>query len=263
MKCVEVTERIPWLLNETLPAGERAEVVAHLKDCAGCRRELQETSSLMEELEHHPDIERLVEYVFKDEMEAPERNSIDQHIAGCQRCRTELELVRKSHMAMPTTPSRTLRFIGIAAALLMAVSAAVLWRAWRETRQRESVLTAKVRTLEEQVSRMAQPSASGQIIDLLPSQSLQRSTGASGTAAATGAGTETTFLLNSRIALNASACSIRLVENAKDRWSAREPVRGTGGEFLVRVPSGFLTTGQHRLIVTCGAVEETYDFTVR
>lgn len=262
MNCPDVTERLPWLLNETLPAAERAEVLSHLEDCAACRGELQQVAGMLEEIEQHPAVERLIAYVYGEEMEPPERGSIERHLAVCRRCAAETELARHSRRAMPSRPFLSMRFIGIAAALLAFVAGGLLMKAWQSAMERESVLEARVRALEDRIARFGQPSASGQVVDLLPLQSRQRAAAGARVPIAAGGTVETTFLLNSRIPDRAAGCTIRLSSAGRELWVTKEVLRGANGEFLVRVPAGFLHAGTHRLAILCEGAEEQYEFVI-
>lgn len=264
MNCPEVTERLPWLLNDTLPAAERAAVLLHLEECPECRLQLQDSAGVLEAMDNHPASERLVEYVFGAGMEIPERVSIGRHVASCARCSQEVDLLSQSHKQMPSQSIWKARYIGIAAILAITASLGMLLsRIWQESHQREAVLAAQVRSLEEQIDRMSRPSAVGLVVDLLPLDARQRTASTMPATAAAGAGTETTFLLNSRLPRTASGCAIRLSSESRELWAAPQVARGANGEFLVRVPAGFLQPGPHRLTVSCGAAIETYAFTVR
>lgn len=263
MDCPEVTERLPWLLNDTLPMTERAEVLSHLEGCESCREQLRETAGVLEALEQHPATEQLVEYVFGTEMEGPERAAIIRHIAECRRCREEVDLLARSHRQMPSKPFFTARVLAVAATLVVTVSVGLLARLWQEAHQRETVLEAKVRTLEEQIGRLGRPSASGQVIDLLPLRARERAGTVRQPQATVPGAIETTFLLNSRLPRDAGGCSIRLLSEGKEVWSAQQATRGVNGEFLVRVPSGFLQAGPYRLSVACGASTEEFEFRIQ
>jgi len=264
MNCPEVTERLPWLLNDTLPAAERAEVLLHLEECPDCRLQLQDSAAVLAAMDDHPASERLVEYVFGAGMEVPERVSIGRHVASCTRCSQEVDLLSQSHKQMPSQSMWNPRYIGIAAILGITASAGILMnRIWQESRQREAVLATQVRSLEEQIGRMNRPSAVGVVVDLLPLDARQRAAAASPAAATAAAGAETNFLLNSRLPRTASGCSIRLFSDGRELWAASHATRGANGEFLVRIPAGFLQPGAHRLTVNCTASSEPYDFTVR
>lgn len=264
MNCPEVTERLPWLLNDTLPSTERSEVLSHLETCEACRLQLQDTAGVLEAMDDHPAAERLVEYVFGTGMEIPERVSIGRHLATCPRCSQEVDLLTQSHKQMPSQSIWNLRYISIAAILAITASVGILLsRVWQESRQREAVLEAQVRSLEEQLGRINRPSAVGLVVDLLPLNTRQRSSAAAPATPTTAAAVETTFLLNSRLPQNATGCAIRLLSENQEVWSSPQATRGTGGEFLVRIPAGFLKPGPYRLTITCTNTVESFDFSAR
>ncbi len=65
MECDRVEELLPWLLNGTLEAGERAQVLEHLRGCARCRQALQDTRMAWGIYAWHPPAEALVAYAGK------------------------------------------------------------------------------------------------------------------------------------------------------------------------------------------------------
>ncbi|MBL8173706.1 MAG: zf-HC2 domain-containing protein [Bryobacterales bacterium] len=264
MKCPEVIERLPWLLNDTLPRDERSEVLSHLEGCAECRKQLEETAAVLEAVADHPAADRLAEYVMGAGMKAAEQAAIGKHLAACRQCAEEVELLRESAQQMPARRFGTMRYAGIAAMLVIAASAGLLVsRVEREAGRREAMLRGQVRELEERLERLGAPSATGQIVDLLPADARQRSQGGEVSRADAAAGVETTFLLASRLGKDATSCSITLLAGSKQLWTGARAVRGINGEFLVRVPAGFLQPGVHRVTVTCGAEEESFEFNAR
>ncbi len=121
MNCDLAAELIPWLLNGTLEAGERRELIEHLRGCSACRAALADTQVAWDLFDWHPPAAALVAYagaVDAGGSRAPvgatvagERGAsspsgdatagagaIEEHLAGCPRCSAELELVRTSRL---------------------------------------------------------------------------------------------------------------------------------------------------------------------
>lgn len=110
MNCDLATELLPWLLNGTLEAGERRELIAHLRGCDACRAALADTQLAWGIFDWHPPAAALVAYAGALEA-APATTSaasattrdagagaIEEHLAGCPKCAAELELVRTSRL---------------------------------------------------------------------------------------------------------------------------------------------------------------------
>jgi anti-sigma factor RsiW len=110
MNCDLAAELLPWLLNGTLEAGERRELIAHLRGCDACRAALAETQLAWGIFDWHPSAAALVAYAGAVEA-APATTSaapaatrdagagaIEEHLAGCPKCAAELELVRTSRL---------------------------------------------------------------------------------------------------------------------------------------------------------------------
>ena len=126
MDCNLATELLPWLLNGTLEAGERLQVLGHLRSCGSCRAALADTRTAWEIFDWHPEPAALVAYVERHEGDARDAgdagtagdagdggNAVDEidpagigeHLASCPRCAAELELVRTSRLlADPAAP---------------------------------------------------------------------------------------------------------------------------------------------------------------
>jgi len=112
MNCDLATELLPWLLNGTLDAGERRELIAHLRGCDACRAALADTQLAWGIFDWHPPAAALVAYAGAAEAgeaggsgapamtadAAAGARSIEEHLAGCPRCAAELELVRTSRL---------------------------------------------------------------------------------------------------------------------------------------------------------------------
>jgi Putative zinc-finger len=101
MNCDQATELLPWLLNGTLDAGERQEVLGHLAGCARCRAALADTRTAWGIFDWHPAAAELVAYA-QDEAAAAGAGArfagIEEHLAACPACAAELELVRASRL---------------------------------------------------------------------------------------------------------------------------------------------------------------------
>ena len=92
MDCTRAAELIPWYLNGTLEAAERADLEKHLASCAACRAERAEAEAALVLFGGHPSAEMLVDYAF-GAPEAP-RDLIEAHLSGCDACADELAMVR-------------------------------------------------------------------------------------------------------------------------------------------------------------------------
>jgi putative zinc finger protein len=109
MNCDLAAELLPWLLNGTLEAGERRELIEHLRGCDACRAALADTQVAWDLFDWHPPAAALVAYAGAAEAggsasTAPAGDAsagagaIAEHLAGCPKCAAELELVRTSRL---------------------------------------------------------------------------------------------------------------------------------------------------------------------
>lgn len=95
MRCEQVIELLPWLLNRSLGPEEREAVREHLACCPECRGELAATAEAGRLHGTHPPTEAVVALAFGD------RNveggaAVERHLEHCAPCRGELELAAAS-----------------------------------------------------------------------------------------------------------------------------------------------------------------------
>lgn len=256
MNCDDIKERLPWLLNGTLPPGERAEVIGHMAGCADCRSEGQATGDWMEAAADHPDPASLIAYVYGGLFDAADAAAIEAHLRTCELCRGEVQLAKESRAAMPAARSQWKLWAVAAGILIVAASASAGW-IWKS---REEALVASNRELTREIDALRQPGAGALLLDLLPESRIER--GGAPAPLSVGPG-ETIFVLNSRLPVSRDACSVSLASAGVTVWRAGDARRGEGGEFLVRIPRGFAGPGEYRLALRCGGAEEGYRFTVK
>lgn len=233
MTCDSTIERLPWLLNGTLPGTEQAEVVAHLRGCAACRAELAATGAAWEIFAAHLPAERLVDYALGLPAADLSRAEIETHLASCPECRAEVDRVRRAERApVPTRRVRrtavesSLRRLALAAALVAALGLGFV--AGRD-RQRPT------------------PIANAVIVELSPAGRVER--GAPSPAhAVIPAGAPATLLLSTldvtpfeghRLELRRSDGSLL--------WASDAVTRRPAGDFLLHLPPGAAPSGEWEL----------------
>lgn len=162
--CDDVTERLPWLLNGTLGDEEREAVREHLRQCASCRRALEDTRLAWETFDQHPPTEEIVALAWGETSNA----ALEEHLESCPRCTAELELARMSRRLeedekiVPLPARRTPTEI--------APAPRGGWRGWRNAAVAASLagvvgLTGwlqsanRIQTLEEQIAARSAPPA--------------------------------------------------------------------------------------------------------
>src|SRR5579864_2810180 len=140
MNCDLAAELLPWLVNGTLEAGERRELIAHLRGCGACRAALADTQVAFDLFDWHPPAAALVAYVAAGEGLAPAGDAaMAEHLASCPKCAAELELVRTSRLLadpaedgriaiLPAPREEVARRPGAAAPAAAAIAAAAVAR---------------------------------------------------------------------------------------------------------------------------------------
>jgi predicted anti-sigma-YlaC factor YlaD len=96
MTCDQSIELLPWLLNGTLEAEERAEVRRHLATCDRCREALAETQLAGALFSQHIPGPDLVSLAWGERPSGIDPALAESHLASCPQCAAELELVRMS-----------------------------------------------------------------------------------------------------------------------------------------------------------------------
>lgn len=94
--CKQTAELLPWYLNDTLGAEEKAQVEAHLESCAACRQEHRETAFAAAAYASHPPAEDLVSFAFHQLTLSRRRAVVERHLKICPDCREELRLIEES-----------------------------------------------------------------------------------------------------------------------------------------------------------------------
>lgn len=131
MTCNEVATQLPWLVNDRLTEGERAQVIAHLSTCEACRNELAETAFAFRVYGQHPSSQALAAWIFEQPTEQ-DLHWIREHVEQCEDCAEQVALLRQSKAfldadVVPLAPRSTRsavplwRQLAVAASLLAVV----------------------------------------------------------------------------------------------------------------------------------------------
>jgi len=127
MTCDQAIELLPWLLNGTLEAEERAEVRRHLATCDRCREALAETQRAGALFTQHIPGPDLVSLAWGERPAGIDPALAESHLASCPQCAAELELVR---MSRRLEEEDNVAVFPAAKPRPGAVEAPRTWRAW-------------------------------------------------------------------------------------------------------------------------------------
>jgi hypothetical protein len=156
MDCAQITELLPWHLNGTLSAAQRAEISTHLAQCAACQRAWEETRVALQAAQQHVHEDILTNYIWQPQALAENHRAlIERHLAACADCSEEAALLRES-FALQEERVRVLAFRprassaspaayawrwgAIAAGLLGLFALGGLWQSWRQNRALQTQL---------------------------------------------------------------------------------------------------------------------------
>jgi hypothetical protein len=96
MNCDQAIEFLPWLLNDTLEAGERDEVRHHLATCERCSAALNDTREAWTIFDQHLPSDALVALAYGEAPQGIDSALAERHLAFCPQCYDELKLARRS-----------------------------------------------------------------------------------------------------------------------------------------------------------------------
>lgn len=176
--CDRAAELLPFHLNRSLEEDEARWLERQLRECAGCRRQEQETRTAMALYEGHLPVEDILDYAFDAPMSRRHREVIQSHLASCDHCSVELDAVRPQTTTEAVTeapvtvadplifaarepkPTPARRWVAVAwAACLLAVVNAVGWMwSWNQLEEQRAL----PRSLPSARANLA-------VVELLPS----------------------------------------------------------------------------------------------
>ncbi|MFY9819862.1 MAG: zf-HC2 domain-containing protein [Thermoanaerobaculia bacterium] len=186
MNCDQAIELLPWLLNDTLEAGERQEVRRHLETCSRCREALADTRESWRILDQHLPTETLVALAWGETPPDLDPALAERHLVSCPPCAAELEMVKTSRRLeeddkialFPARPRRQPQETGAyrgwrATALAASLAGLVAVSGW--------VYSARdARQLADRLRLVAPPAAGAQIaqavtfLNVSPDQAVER-----------------------------------------------------------------------------------------
>ncbi len=167
MDCEKTKELLPWLLNGTLEGPEQESVERHLERCEPCRRELQDSREAAAIFSQHIPADALVEHVFGRDTAGLSAQRINHHLAECPACRAERALIEESRGLLDNAggarvapeaplvrfPATASSWLGLAAAVVLAVTAAGWAWTWLQLHSQRAVVVG----LEQQLRDTGEP----------------------------------------------------------------------------------------------------------
>jgi anti-sigma factor RsiW len=189
MNCDQAIEILPWLLNDTLEAGERREVRRHLETCRRCREALADTQESWRILDQHLPTETLVALAYGETPTDLDPALVQRHLVSCPPCAAELEMVATSRRLeedekialFPARPRRQSQETGAnrgwrAAALAASLAGLVAVSGWvysaRDARQLADRLAAQPPAGNSQIAQAGAQAVT--FLNVSPDQAVER-----------------------------------------------------------------------------------------
>jgi hypothetical protein len=204
VQCPDVVERLPELLNGSLPPDVREEVQSHISACLSCLSEWNETRLGAAVLGGHLPTDAIVALAWDRPLGSLDMDLAQQHVSTCPECAIDLALARESRLREEQTTLRprrgSRRFVPAAlaaGAAVLAFGTGISWEAARsrrnlagaeaerrETAERLSITESaleRARDAESQLradlDRVRSPQLNLPILELLPGSSRARQAG--------------------------------------------------------------------------------------
>ncbi|HEX4965310.1 MAG TPA: zf-HC2 domain-containing protein [Thermoanaerobaculia bacterium] len=195
MTCDQAIELLPWYLNRTLDAGERAQVQEHLETCGPCGTALAETRQAASVFARHVPTAGLVAIAWGEPPAGIDPVLAGEHLASCPECAAELELARMSRRLeeednvavfpparkLTAVPAVARRSTGgwRAAALAASLGGLVAASGWvysaRDARQLADRLAAQPPAASTQVAQAGAPAPQAvTFLNVAPDQAVER-----------------------------------------------------------------------------------------
>lgn len=261
MDCQGVSERLPWLLNGSLPPSERDAVRAHLTTCGRCAEELDETRQAGAVFGAHLAPAVVMDVAWDRPVTGVDRDLADAHLASCPECRDELDLARESRRLEAEEPSERRR-PAMALILPAALAAGLFAGFFLGTRRTPAVPSpdprvaeleaesARLRTLVGQLeaaARSVRPRINVPLFELLPAL-VRRGSEPDAVEVAIPAGASEVALLLSAVSPAGTPASL-VVSDASGRevWKTDGLVAVPPGGYVVTVPVEMLPEGAFAL----------------
>jgi anti-sigma factor RsiW len=292
--CQQVGERLPWLLNGTLPADEAEAVRAHLATCGACREDLAEARRAAAVYGAHLPVAALVDLAWGAPVAGLDPGLVQRHLEACPTCAEEVELARESRrveqeparvLRAAAPPRRYDRYLALAASVAVAFATGF----WSGQSRPDSSpppadppnagLSARVSELEAEAGRLRETAAGleGQlaglrapqlnlpVFELLQAGITRRSAGPAANEVVVPRGAAfVAFLLNAERLPEAPAAIEIKDAGGKPVWSGQGLRPNPLGGYTLAVPAALLPPGDYALTVRAGrGAPATYPVRVR
>jgi anti-sigma factor RsiW len=268
--CPEAVERLPELLNGSLPSEPRAEVEAHLADCAPCREEWEETRQGALVFSAHLPTDALVALAWERPLPGLDPDLARRHLDACADCREDWALARESRSreraeerlaprrvpwALPASLAAGLAAVALVVGFALGsrrathlAQADAARRQAVETAARLGAETDRLRQVESELrarlARLAAPRLNLPVLELLPGSTLTR--GASSREPELDLGAEDTF---AALVLSVPTDRRGLTAELRDArgrllWKAAGLEPSSLGGYALAVPADLLPEGR-------------------
>jgi hypothetical protein len=275
VNCEEVTQRLPWLFNHSLPAEEDQQARAHVGSCASCTRELDQVRLAAQVFGAHLSPASLVQLAWDRPLTEMDAGLAYRHLESCVSCSGELALARESRgleaqarpRAFPAA-SMAWRWGALAAALPLAFVGGMAWRATPDSpstaiaaaekqglQARIAALQSEIQreqerglALKQQVGRLTGPQPNVPVVEVFPDSLALRSTRASQNRVVVGADAAWVVLLLSPEKARSGPVVVEVRDQSGSTiWRGSGLRPGPLGGYTLAVPSTLLPDGRYAI----------------
>lgn len=271
LHCEAVVERLPWLLNRSLPADEEQSVRAHVAGCSACREELERTGWHWEASRHHLAPEVLVAHVAGDHIDDLPAGEVLAHLAECKSCADERDLVAAGREAINRIPAQSPPGTGSpfsgngwrTLALAASLSCVVVLGGWF---QQQNLIQELRRDADEIGRRADMPALNVPIFELAPMEDLRGAGDPTEVFVPAEAQSVTLILLPGRVPDDIPLTVKIFAAQGTTLFSGAGLTQSPVGDFTLALPTSILKPGPMSLEIYAGEMSEPverYEILVR
>jgi hypothetical protein len=264
------------MINGTIDAAERAQIQEHLRGCAACQRELDETRRAASVFGAHLPTSAVIDLVW-ERPNALDPAVVAKHLEQCQQCAEELAMARESRrlanapeLVTQSRPVAWWSYASVPASLAAGLAVGLFWASTTRTPPppddpRVAPLESEVarlrgseQALRQELDSLRRPQINLPVYEIVAADEATRSTSGQVNQVMVPAGaTQVAFVFGAGAA-SAGASTVELRDaQQKVLWSGEGLRPGPLGAYALAIPRALVPDGDYVLAVRPPSGSET------